>query len=220
MKFALVAIMLGTALSLIPYLIVYSSTGGNMFGTSGPFFDDFESQTLNSRWKFVDPLGNSSLDLSTRQGWLTMTTYSLPNRGIADGPRLVLSDITGDFLVRTRVQLSSASPNGSAGIIIWRDSEDYVYLYDTLDLGNTIIFGETRVKVAQDARASNYRAIDLILSKRGGNFTASYIFEGIEFQVDTLSFTVTGPLDVGVSIASTHGGSFSASFDFLSLAPY
>jgi len=103
MKFALVAIMLGTALSLIPYLIVYSSTGGNMFGTSGPFFDDFESQTLNSRWKFVDPLGNSSLDLSTRQGWLTMTTYSLPNRGIADGPRLVLSDITGDFLVRTRV---------------------------------------------------------------------------------------------------------------------
>lgn len=216
-KLAIIAIVLGVALSLIPYIIVYSSTGGNPFAASPAFFDDFENQILNSKWQFVDPLGGSSVDLTTKEGWLTINTFSPPHRDITDGPRLVLSDITGDFNITTKVQLSLASPNGSAGIIAWEDNEHYVYLHDTLGQGNTILFSDMRITIAKDARYAYYGAIDLILSKKGDDFTASYISQGIESIVETISFPINGPLDVGISAASTTNGNFTAFFDYVSL---
>jgi|GEM_PF-3563110 len=216
-KLAFIAIVLGVALSLIPYIMVYSSTGGDLFAASPAFFDDFENQILNSKWQFVDPLGNSSFDLTTKEGWLTMNTFSPPHRNITDGPRLVLSDITGDFNITTKVQLSLTSPNGSAGIIVWKDNEHYVYLHDALGQGNTMLFSDMRVTIAKDARYAYYGAIDLILSRKGDDFTASYISQGVKSVVETINFPINGPLEVGISAASTTNGSFSACFEFVSL---
>jgi hypothetical protein len=232
-KYAITATVLGLLLVLVPYAVVYSITGHDMWGTIPTqgtiaypnFYDDFDTQVLNSTWKFVDPLGGSSIDPGTRAGWLNMTTTSPPSRDWINEPRLMQSNITGDFSIRTKVQATVNDSGMGAGLLIWKDAQNFLGLQIARGEGNQnqIIFG-TDGKYLIYPLASSISPIVLSLVRNGTHCTGYYWNANTRArEIGTVPFLVDDPLwstqalDVGLGITLAPDGNFSALFDYFSI---
>jgi len=96
------------------------------------FFDDFRSLTLNSKWSIIDPYGGSDFNLTSMLGYLTISTTSPPSRDLWQGvnfysPR-VIQPINGNFTVETKLWAIMDANVQSAGIVIWKDQNNYLRL--------------------------------------------------------------------------------------------
>jgi len=228
-RIAVTAIVTGVLICIIPYVATYSQVGPNMWGTRSVTShgtiryptDNFNSAILNGFWTFEDPQGNSSVDLGARAGWLRIATTSPPLRDMISGPRIIQSNITGDFTISTRVQLSSNNVAGSAGIIVRKDSKNTVILHRTLstNMKEQIFFGiKDGSNTTYDLPLHILDPVTLFLDKRGNAFEGSYIDANNEWHdVGTLILPLDASLDAGLSATATQEGTFVGFFDFVHL---
>jgi hypothetical protein len=233
-KYAIAAIVSAILVALVPYIVVRISQGENMWKTiqnSGKLayppgwrpplvYDHFDAKVLNSTWKFTDPKGGSSINLDTRESWLTITTTSPPSRDWIDEPRLMQSNITGNFSIATEVQSAMSGNGESAGILVWKDPQNCVRLDRTRgeDNQDQILFGVKGGNYITYNLTSDLDPTRLLLKRYGNNLTGYYFdANGWPFEVGCIAFSMEDPVDVGLHITVTHEGSFSAFFDYFDL---
>lgn len=129
--------------------VAFSSSGSNLvngdtngypdvfvrdlgYGTiTSCFSDEFSSLSLSSGWKWLDPLADSDYILMTNPGNLRIQTpdrdHDLNPSYNTNAPRMMQS-ITGNFDVTTKVTVNPIQVYQSAGLLIWFDSSNFVFI--------------------------------------------------------------------------------------------
>jgi regulation of enolase protein 1 (concanavalin A-like superfamily) len=146
------------------------------------FRDEFAGK-LEPGWKWIDPLGDSTMRLDARDGFLRITVTGYhdlwPARHNFTAPRL-MRKVKGDFTLETKI----TGPNRwCGGLLVWKDQNNYVRLERGIHFKNELNF-ECVNKGKLKALARDYAAGDptwLRLTRRGSTFTAAYSFNGVDW---------------------------------------
>jgi regulation of enolase protein 1 (concanavalin A-like superfamily) len=194
------------------------------------FTDNFDSSTLDSKWSKIDPAGGSAFDLSANSGWLRMTTTSPPYRDLykpvaINAPRIMMEGITGNFTIETKIMANTDQEWESAGILIWKDSSNFLRLDRACGMSNSqrIVF----IMAKNDGWApidvilpSNMNPTYLKLSRLGDKFSAYYSNNGADWTyVGEMTFPVANPVAVGLDVVNVyHDGTFYADFDYFKMS--
>jgi regulation of enolase protein 1 (concanavalin A-like superfamily) len=210
-------------LSVIGLLILCFNIGITEASTS--FSDDFTSTTLNSNWAFSDPSGGSTVDLTANSGFLRITTTSPPYRDLykpisTNAPKLMLST-SDNFVVETKVMTVTDQEWESAGILIWKDSNNFLRLDRAVGASNSqrIVFimskdgGWDPIDVVL---SSNLNPTFLKITRSGNVFSGYYSSNGLDWiSIGEKSFPASDPIDVGLDVVNVyHEGIFFADFDY------
>jgi cytochrome c len=221
-QIAVLAILLLTTFIISP---VYSATNSKRT----TFTDNFASKKLNAIWTIVDPSGGSTFDLAAYKGWLRITTTSPPERDLyqpvnVNAPCIMINGITGNFIVETQIMADTDQEWESDGILIWKDSNNFIRLDRACgaDLSQRIVFimskdgGWDPMDVVL---SSNMNPTYLRMARTGDIFSGFYSSDGITWtHIGDLTFAVTDPVDVGLDIVNVyHDGTFHADFNFFRL---
>jgi regulation of enolase protein 1 (concanavalin A-like superfamily) len=192
------------------------------------FSDDFTSATLNNNWAFTDPSGGSTVDLTANSGFLRITTTSPPYRDLykpvnTNAPK-VLTSTNGNFTIETKIITTTDQEWESAGILIWKDSNNFLRLDRAVGASNSqrIVFimskdgGWDPIDVVL---SSNLNPTFLKIARAGNVFSAYYSSEGSDWiKVRDKSFPVGDSIDVGLDVVNVyHDGTFYADFDYFRL---
>lgn len=189
------------------------------------FTDDFDSATLKSVWTKIDPEGGSTFDLLANSGWLRITTSSPPGRdligSLTNAPRIMMSGVSGNFTIETKVMSTMTKNDEGAGILIWKDDIHYMRLERmSRTIGNPveqqIIFAVNGGSWAKVTVSSNIDPTYLKLARNGNLFSGYYSSDGNTWtKVDELAFNVADPIDVGLDLINVyHDDTFFADFDY------
>lgn len=195
------------------------------------FVDSFDTSTLRSEWSKIDTAGGSTFDLSANPGWLRITSPSdrdlLPVK--FDAPRLSQS-ASGDFTVETKVSATTDENDEGAGILIWKDRNNYVRLERmSRTIGRPvqqqILFGGSVAGVwpcpgdKQVVLSSNLNPTCLKLVRSNNILTGWYSSDGTNWsQAGTIPFAVADPVNIGLAVVNMyHSGSFYADFDYFKI---
>lgn len=202
-----------------------------------PFFDNFNSKVLSSRWTIVDPDGGSTFDLTAHRGWLRITTTSPPGRDLigtsfVNAPRIVQS-VSSDFTIKTKVSSVMDENDEGAGIVVWKDSSNYLRLERmSRTIGYSVepqivfigtINGAWSMPSPQQSSPggiihlpSNSNPTYLKLTRSGNIFSGYYSTDGINWNhVADIVLAVNDPVHVGLDIINVyHSGTFFADFDY------
>ncbi len=203
----------------------------NILTTSMPASgDEFTATTLDSRWTKIDPSGGSTFDLSVNPGWLRITTTYPPGRdligSLTNAPRVMMTALSGNFTIETKISASMTKNDEGAGILIWKDASHYMRL-DRMSrtigapVEQQILFaidGGTWTKVTL---SPNINPTYLKLVKTNNLFSAYYSSNGISWTyVADLTFNIADPVDVGLDIINVyHDDTFYADFDYFRIFP-
>ena len=110
------------AICALVILLVLEVAGANTYN------DEFTSTSLDPKWTFVDPLADCSYNLSNNPGYLRIFVPG-DNHNLYPGnynaPRVIQS-INGDFVIETRVLFDPIFNAQGAGILIWKDSNNFL----------------------------------------------------------------------------------------------
>ena len=214
------------------------TTGLLCFGTDiqlvrgeSDFIDNFNSSTLSSEWATTDPDGGSTFDLTVNPGWLRITSPSgrdlLPVK--FNAPR-ISQVVSGDFIVETKISAVADENDEGAGILIWKDSSNYVRL-DRISrtighpVEQQVLFGGSVDGVwpcpgdTNVVLPSNINPTYLKLIRSNSILTGWYSSDGASWtQVGTIPFNVTDPVNIGLAVVNEyHTGDFYADFDFFNM---
>jgi regulation of enolase protein 1 (concanavalin A-like superfamily) len=190
------------------------------------FCDQFNNPTIDPRWSWVDPLGDSSYSLTINPGYLRI---SVPGRGHdlyhnLNAPRL-LQPISGDFVVTTKVIINPIAAYQAAGLLVWQDANNYIRLErGTNAPGEQSIYiwyrsGGSYGSGGHVEFAGN--TVHLRLQRTGNTFVASYSSDGVNWTtVGSASFAATSStLLVGLdTVDEWQDNPISADFDFFTVA--
>lgn len=194
------------------------------------FFDDFNGSTLKSEWNIIDLDGGSSFDLTVNSGWLRITTTSPPWRDLyrpvgLNAPRIVLLGINGNFTIETKVMTTTDEEWESGGILVWKDSYNFIRLDRACGMGNSqrILFVATKDGVwtpLDTVLSSNMNPTYLKLVRTGNVFSGFFSADGITwYHAGDLTFPMDDPVDVGLLLVNVyHSGTFYADFDYFKLS--
>ncbi|MHA1253623.1 MAG: DUF1349 domain-containing protein [Candidatus Helarchaeota archaeon] len=101
------------------------------------FNDSFDNNQLDSRWKWIDPVGDSNYSLTDRPSWLLITSppyhdlyISASNR---NAPR-ILAHLPGYVIVKTKLEISTTTDIQGGGILIWFNETNF-YRFNLLQVG-------------------------------------------------------------------------------------
>jgi parallel beta-helix repeat protein len=96
------------------------------------FTDEFNASTLDSRWTVIDPNGDSTFDLTSMPGYLTISTTYPPNRDLWPRVNLysprIMQPVDGNFSVETKLSAVFNESVQSGGIVVWKDENNYLRL--------------------------------------------------------------------------------------------
>jgi regulation of enolase protein 1 (concanavalin A-like superfamily) len=192
--------------------------------------DDFTTSTLNSNWVFTDPSGGSTVDLTVNSGYLRIITTAPPARDLynpvnTNAPRLTTST-SGDFVAETKITATTDQEWESAGILVWKDSTNFLRLDRACGASNSqrIVFimckagGWDPVDVVLP---SNINPTFLKLGRSGNVFTGYYSTDGSQWTlVGEKTLPSSDPINVGIDVVNVyHDGTFFADFDYFYLTP-
>jgi regulation of enolase protein 1 (concanavalin A-like superfamily) len=185
---------------------------------------DFDS-TLSPAWQFVDPLGDSSFNLTGNPGYLRI---SVPHAdrdlsfGNVNAPRMVQT-LNGDFDIRTGVEASPTSGGyQSAGILVWMDSSNYIWVGRSV--GNVISHrymrqnsdeGLNPPQIGYPANNVHFR-----ITRVGNTFTTFYSSNGYSWiQSGSIEYsTAPSELQIGMFLINRWVDvPFQADFDYFTV---
>lgn len=191
------------------------------------FNDEFDASALDSRWTTVDPEGSSSFSLTENPGWLRITTTSPPDRDLywakVTAPRIITSGVTGDFTIETKVSASMTHNDEGAGILIWKDSDNFVRLDRMIRFSDDSVTQQIYFSVNGGTEysetlvlSSNLNATYLRLVRYSDLFMAYYSSDGAAWvPVGNLTCVMSNPVHVGLDVITVyHDGTFYADFDY------
>ena len=117
------------ALILLNLLFGQTSVVGETTSTT-VFNDEFNVDSLDSRWKWENPRQDCSLNLTENLGHLRIHVHGnnhdldIPN-GNQNAPR-ILQTISGDFVIETMVVFKPRASLQSAGVLLWSNSSSFI----------------------------------------------------------------------------------------------
>jgi len=153
-----------------------------MIAANNQFRDEFDRK-LAPGWQWIDPLGNSTMSLEARPGFLRITVTGYhdlwPANHNYSAPRL-MREVSGDFTIETEI---AGPKRWCGGLLVWKDQNNYVRFERGIHFRNELNFdcdyyGQFR------SLARDYAAGDptwLRLTRRGSTLTATYSFNGTEW---------------------------------------
>ena len=146
------------------------------------FRDQFDGK-LAEGWQWIDPLGNSTMSLDARRGFLRITVTGYhdlwPANHNYNAPRL-MREVSGDFTIETEM----AGPSRwCGGLLVWKDQSNYVRFERGIHFKNELSL-ESANNGKFTSQARDYAAGDptwLRLTRQGSTITAAYSFNGTEW---------------------------------------
>lgn len=181
--------------------------------------DEFNNPWLSSGWLWVDPLGDSSYSLTDNPGYLRLFT---PDSGHdlylnLDAPRMI-QPVSGDFEISTRVTINPSFNYQGAGLLIWKDKDNYIRLERTLVTGIDLLY---RINGTYDQIELPFvnPSVYLKFERNGNQVKASYSDDGSSWiEVSTLTFTSANLLQVGLNLINEwQDNPIWADFDFFKI---
>ncbi len=122
---------------------------------NGGWRDDFNSSSLDGRWSWVRE-DNTHWSLTEQPGFLRITTQpgSIYQTGANDGRNILLTPVNQpDFQISTKVSFSPSENFHTAGILVYEDDDNYVYL------NRVVVNDEQRIRFyAEEDGVLNIRA--------------------------------------------------------------
>jgi len=185
--------------------------------------DEFEGATLVSEWTWVDPHGDCSYSLTGNPGYLRIYAphgdHDLYTYSNLNAPRLIQS-ARGDFTIETKLLFDPRYDVQGAGILIWKDSDNYLRLDRLLHRGGEQVVdlsGEDKGLWSYLAETPyNYTISYLRLERMGDMFTASYSKDGVSWMsLYRTSFPLGDPVSIGIFVLNQWQNiSVYAEFDY------
>jgi len=178
--------------------------------------DDFNSCTLDPRWVFVNPLGDSTMSMNSTQVSLTVpggTSHNVYDNGIP-APHLVQSVDNVDFEAVVKFESTPSQRYQVQGMLVIQDeepdAEDFIrfdFFHDGTNLRGYAAVVRNGVPLPQISIMLTQTSTELYLKvRREGNiWTESFAFDGVNY-IDR-NFGLTTPMtvtQVGV-FAANHG---------------
>jgi len=156
---------------------------------SGAFTDEFNG-SVNSRWRWINPGGNATYDVTT-QGHLRISISAPANNDLYplsnhNAPRL-LQPISGNFTVETLVEFNPSYYYQGAGILIWQDDGNFLRLERGYNGNNGFLFEKVEKGVLTDISPLQYHLttatqVELRVQVEGDHLTASWHGPDQEWQ--------------------------------------
>ncbi|MCD4654770.1 DUF1349 domain-containing protein [bacterium] len=187
--------------------------------------DKFDS-TLRSEWEWVDPAGDSKMDLKKYPGKLHLSTsnqqHNLYEVYNFDAPRLLLSSMHDNFSIVTQVKIPQGKNYQGAGLLLWQNNRNYVRLefaHGFTRTGPHLLWcthGNHGGGDERDAPGSSY----LKLTKTGTSVRAAFSENGVEWkEIGSVIYIRTDlPMKTGLALVNgTEGEWWSADFDFFTM---
>ena len=169
--------------------------------------------------------------MTANPGWLRITTTSPPGRdligSIVNAPRVMAaSSLSGDFTVETKVSASMTQNDEGAGILIWKDSSQFLrFERMSRTIGNPvqqqIMFSVNGGSFKNVILSSSINPTYLKLIKSGYSFAAYYSSDGSSWtSVGNLTFGASDPVSIGLDAINVyHSDTFVANFDYFRYTP-
>lgn len=195
------------------------------------FSDEFTSGTLDSRWSVIDPAGASTFSLSSNPGYLTISTSIPPDRDLWNGvnfnsPR-ILQPVYGNFSIETKVLGNFNANIQSAGIVVWKDQNNYLRLErDYRNNYQEIIFnGMINGKYSTTApetvnpgsliHIQDINATYLKITRSQNTFSGYYSSDGSNWTfLSNITLNIDYSVNAGLYNVLRFAPSFSVSFDY------
>lgn len=179
----------------------------------------FQSNFLDSKWQWIDPLGDSSYSLSEKPGYLRLQTPGGNHDfyGNHNAPRMV-QIISGDFTVETRVLFSPQHNYQGAGLFLRLDDQNFIRLERTLVKGVDAWYSVNGYYQGVEVPYSG-ESVFLRMERSGGLVILSYSADNEQWnEVISVSFTSTVPIELGLILVNQADGyTISADFDYFRL---
>ena len=203
------------------------------------FSDEFNITALDPIWTIIDPYGGSTFDLKLKTGYLTITTSSPPDRDLWSGvnfyaPR-ILQPAEGDFVVETKVWAVTNANIQSAGILLWKDENNFLrleraqrYHYQEILFVGTIdgVWSMLSPEVSNPGAVLHIPSINptyLRIRRAGKVYSGYYSDDGTSWNfVSNITMVIDDPIQAGLYVLNRRypeselgSPSFMASFDYL-----
>jgi regulation of enolase protein 1 (concanavalin A-like superfamily) len=132
------------------------------------------------------------------------------------------STVTGDFEITTSVTGTFNSTNYRGGILVWKDSSDFLRLErrggNTVQMGGKL--GSATFQYNIVTLPSDISPTYLKLEKVGSTLTGYWSSDGTTWNtVHSYTLSVSDPIDVGLFALNLGATPFSASFDYFDIIP-
>ncbi len=196
------------------------------------FSDEFLGSVLDSRWVVVNPAGGSIFDLTSKPGYLTISTSSPPDRDLWEEVNLyaprIMQTVSSDFSIETKLLGNFDTHVQSAGIVLWQDESNYLRLERAFRYGfHEIIFcgmingvystiAPETVDPGALIHVSNINPTYLKLRRIGVNYSGYYSADGAEW-VFLANITLNSSYSVSAGLYNVirWAPAFSVGFDYL-----
>uniref|UniRef100_UPI00257D9E7C InlB B-repeat-containing protein n=1 Tax=Candidatus Solincola tengchongensis TaxID=2900693 RepID=UPI00257D9E7C len=186
-----------------------------------PLSDEFDESALNPRWIWMDPLSDCAYDLAGSPGYLRISVpgnyHDLHPANNLNAPRL-LQPIYQDFTVETRVLVDPQHDACGAGILAWKDQDNFLRLERGMWYNDQVIsfwgvVGGVETPYASVGSTSTEAYVRL--SRVGEAFSAYCSPDGVNWTLlATRSMSVDEPVQVGLHVVNKgEDYPFQADFD-------
>jgi len=195
-------------------------------------FDDFNGPSLAPEWTWIDPGSDANYGLGVRPGFLRISTPSnndLIQGNNYDAPRL-LRWVSGDFDIRTLVEISPTNNYEGAGILIWQDDNNFLrleYGYGGLSAAESahgIVFdrqanGKFEAVVPIKDVPTTVTQVELRVQRAGNQFTTYWRKpDGFWQKVGTTTMQLAPQVEAGLVVIAQHKlPQTSADFDYFEI---
>jgi beta-xylosidase len=188
--------------------IVVAGCGGTTVPPGGDvlFRDDFTTSTLQQGWT-EEGAGSENFDLAARSGFLRITPLPPPAGGELAAFAVVSREVTGDFVLLTRIVFDPAADRQLAGLVAAGEDDRTVsfgLLIAARDTGDFQGLSAVAEQPGGATPAVAFRALDandllLQMERTGDIFRVSYSTDGTNFfVVGNLSTVLSDTVRVGV----------------------
>lgn len=219
---------LGNSIRLLAMILVLgmivkpgipSQAGYQLDNTKLDVCEDFQFNTLDQKWQWIDPLGDSNYSLTENRGYLRLMVPSgghdfYSNR---NAPRM-MQTLSGDFTVETRILFSPQYNYQGAGLFLWFDDRNFIRLERTLVQGVDVWYSIDGYYQGIEIPYS-LNSIYLRMVRSDGWVTLSYSSDGLQWEnVTNIPFPSANPLQLGLILVNqAENHSIFADFDYFRL---
>jgi len=184
--------------------------------------DDFSSDTLDSKWIWIDPLGDSRNSLTVNPGFLRITTSGASHSFWGENfnsPRL-MQTFDNDFVIKTKVYATPKVFYQGAGLLIHLDNTKWV----KLQVGNLygksevyLFYKNQTVETLKNSLPMQSDSVFLRLDKCGGEVTSYLSTDNIDWnKIGVVTFPANEIVKAGISVENdNNAGEFFSEFDFV-----
>lgn len=158
--------------------------------------DDFNSCTLDGRWQFVDPLGDSTLDVNGEQAVITVPAGIAHDvwQGNMNAPRLLQTVNNTNFEAEVKFESAVTRRYQLQGLLALADANNLLRFNFQSDLDGThlliVSFTSGVPTILADELIDGGAPISMRVRRVGNSWTASYSYDNITWETKpSLTFT-------------------------------